>query len=328
MRDDKDTELMDRLVRLMASGQLDATAALPVIQELIPESETGDSIAVLLAGIAADDRPSIAGLADHLRHMRRIEVLRLRQEKLQGVEKGEERFTTIGDLPLDVELGCLGVWDSTEGIIQLVSVLSHYRFLRDFGDDVPVISQVVRDELARCWDPIARQLLSCETELAAALIDSAKQQATTRSLEYQTAIGELEVCFVRRKKLLAERIQEILIGDVEIPRESDEVLLAGYLGMAFEKADSPGKRERLIDRILSRPVVYSWPGLFAQSLSAQEIEKAELILTLRFGEQSKVGWLGWKSWVATQVERERLARERLLECYRFYPEMLLVWHQL
>jgi hypothetical protein len=331
MAEPSPTDLIALLARYAADGLLEAPQVLAAIGALAGESEKADGgAAALLDDLekqydpAHAAVPAIDALIDHVKQMRLDAARRFHRQRKQGRVDYTNFDTLLGDLPL----GELQAWNVQNPSVQVlesaISLVRDRRFISTRRDEAPTVAA----ELDRQYEQVA-------DEIDTILEGGGGQRPMVREL-----IGE-----IRRRLLgnlnrdddvveIAREVQEHLnrLETVAVASPSTESIQAHQseietlqsLSEQFLSATDHAERQQILDRVCSWPTAEA--GEVILQLAGTEPwarERAELILTCRFGRPSVIGWTGWENALNRAARR---GQQDFQEVVHEEPaELLLIW---
>jgi hypothetical protein len=331
MAEPSPTDLIALLARYAAEGLLEAPQVLAAIGALAGNSEkTNGGAAALLEDLerqrdpAQAAVPAIDALIGHVKQMRLDAARRFYRQRKQGRVDYTKFDTLLGDLPL----GDLQAWNTRNPTVQVlesaVALVRDRRFISTRRDEAPTVA----GELDRQYEQAA-------DEICAVLEGGGGQRQLVREL-----IGE-----IRRRLLgnfnrdddvvkLAREVQEHLNrleavaaaspSTESIQAENSEIETLQSLSERFLSATDHAERQQIFDRVCSWPTSEAGEVILQLAGTATWArERAELILTCRFGRPSVTGWTGWENALNRAARR---GQQDFQEVVREEPaELLLIW---
>lgn len=293
-------QLALRLIRFLRRTKLSPHHTLPAIEELAGQGEAEEPIESILSSLSAQEGGQCKALLEFLSDARFREAVKARNRRFLGEEASEESSLLLGDVPTNVSTAWSDGSELRPILEEAVQLLQDLRFLDAQDAKLPAI----RALLAGRYDVARQRLRPRLAALVGLALDElpADLQGEDSSLrrcleEVQTASHE------RTRRALAED------GPLEITL-GDHAWALAELKSALSSADVE-KRRRVFDAVLD------WPDVNAATLIRQmcqtptDQERAELVLTLRFGSRGSRGWHLWSSWLDQQHLAGRTEFERL-----------------
>jgi hypothetical protein len=196
----------------------------------------------------------------------------------------------LGDMPTNVTTA----WNIGSGLQPLaheaIQLLADLRFLDQQEIALPVIGKLVREKYESVASRLRPQLGRFVGDLFSQLPDDLLATDSPLNEALQNSVSNARKR--TRDAITADGPMEIQFGDYDVALSEVE---------SFIESASDRQRRQLFDAVLDWPDVSAVPLICKLGDSPREQERAELILTLRFGARSKGGWESWSEWLMMQA---------------------------
>ena len=302
------TELIALLARYGAEGDLQTPQVLSAIRAMSGDQAGPDpGAAELLEALnrqreaAQEPVPAIDALIRHIQQTRRAVANRFRQKSRSDAFDPAVFERLLGDLPLDdlarEALPTAGTDTPSQHILEsAISLARDRRFLSSRRSQAPTAAAALDRQYKVIGLDIFELLEKKNRRLALGIISQLQQQGQSvvrPGLDHSgtEALENLKHC-LDQLRIAAETNPQS--GPAE-PESTDEHSLQS-LEMAFHSADTPQRRQQILDRICAWPGQDHFEVLLRLGRSDEDVrERTGLILTCRYGQRPVPGWDSWKN---------------------------------
>ncbi|MFP6764238.1 MAG: hypothetical protein VB858_11485, partial [Planctomycetaceae bacterium] len=330
------TEMFALLARYGADGDLKTPEILAAIRAMAGEqTESDPGAAALLAKIiqqrdaAPESVPAIDALISHIQQTRQAAANRFRQQSRSEAFDPADFERLLGDLPLDdlapAVLPTAGTDAPSQHILEsAISLARDRRFLSSRRSQAPTAAAALDRQYKVIGLDIFELLEKKNRRLALRIIRQLQQQGQS---VVRPGLDHSGTEVLENLKNCLEQIRIAAEADPQSgpakPESADEHSLQS-LEVAFHSADTPQRRQQILDSICVWPGQDHFEVLLQLGRSDEDVrERAGLILTCRYGPRPVAGWNGWKNALERAI---RLRRDKLQQLINQAPaELLLIW---
>lgn len=320
-------DVINVLVRLLADRKLDVSQVLPSLKSLSDAALPAVSLSDLQRLLDQTDDAVLDPVRSILRLKLATEALRFRNLKLKRQPIPDDLLKDLGGLPGDAPIG----WITREAsVTQLGRALSHLRDLRclaDLKSPAPLITQTIEDAFNAAARATAEQPSVWASVKAADLVHTILSDTQLEEQD-RNALLLLKEIIGARERAQRERATKAVHEDPlrEQPAGVDEELFLEALASRALAAESLEERQRLLDRVATWPTDSAAPVLPKICNSAWAQDRANLILTLRFGEPHINDWSKWIGYLENQQREFEQKIRALGDPVQKHPaDLLLLW---
>jgi len=331
MAEPSPSELIRLLARFADLGVLEAPQVVSAIGDMAGSPTDPDPGAATLLDALEDHRnstsaamPAVNTVIDQVKRMRHAAADRFHRQNKQGQLDLKEFQLLLGDLPLEQTPSKATSGTGRRVLTSTISLARDRRFLAARRGQAPTVAE----ELDRQYDQLAEQTCAildrADRRLVFRIIYNLRQQlqrSATRTADAQTPKSLQSL--VDLLDQLQRAAESPVSSDANAEQDSSRVSLES-LETQFHAAENPLKRQQALDSIC----VWS-SSEFAEVIlkligsDPQACERADLILTCRFGKRSFAGWASWENALQQFISRSQHALEELVK--KKPAELLLIW---
>ncbi|MEO1997283.1 MAG: hypothetical protein ABGZ17_18595, partial [Planctomycetaceae bacterium] len=331
MAEPSPSELIRLLARFADLGVLEAPQVVSAIGAMAGSPTDPDPGAAALLEALEGHRdststamPAVDTVIDHVKQLRQAAADRFHRQNKQGQPDLKKFQRLLGDLPLE-QTPAKTTRDTARRVLtSTISLARDRRFLATRPGQAPTVSQ----ELDRQYEQIASQasaiLDRADRRLVFQIIYNLRRQLQRRGT--RTADGKASKSLRSQSNLLDQlqtAAESPASSDPKVEWDSSRISLES-LEEQFYTSETPLQRQSALDNICM------WSGSdFAEVLlkligsDPRACERADLILTCRFGKRSFDGWASWENTLQQFISRGQRALQELVQ--KKPAELLLVW---
>jgi hypothetical protein len=297
-------KLITDVVRLLAAGKISPSNAVPVLKSLTADEREPIAFESLLQAIREACGTEATRLIADLRTSRLRDAARFYAESRGRTLEVDDSSLTLAGLPKVTPADWHSPGDVLGDLSEAVRVARERRALEPFSAVVPVATQLVASRYSDQCSYSGLSLRRFARELIHVLdVAAADDPAITPSL--------------------LQRLTSLAVEDsAQVDPATDVAEIAGQYLAASDDAE----RLKWLDRLCSFPGIDAAQKITEVVENPLDQDRAEVILTCRFGPRSAAGWPGLKSWLA-RCERQR--QDEILSLQRLFrqapDELVLMW---
>ena len=294
-------DLIRSLVHWLAQGKLDAQQVLPALQQLAEPSTPPCSLLELLESLASKPEPGWGPLQRHLRETCWRLALNANASRTNGrVPEKEATLALLGlpwNAPLQWRAGL-----STESVESALRAAEDWLLVQAHGNEAPVTRDLVRNHVRRAAVAAVKQLQACGGILEAGWLQVGSAESTPSWP--QQVLETLRQQLDQLKSADTARAEQAVAQKrVPLPEEVNEAAALEHWRRRWQQASDDAGRRSLLDLLCSWPSAQAAATILEVAQPGWMQERAQLILTLRFGKAWLNSWNAWRQWLA-QADRE------------------------
>ena len=307
----------------MAQGKLEARVVLPALAQLSAEPAGAPPLIELLETVASGRGPEVASLTEHLRAVCRREALAARTQLVAGLGVPPEAGLTLAGLPFEAPRA----WRDLAALRRtlggaLVAARDHL-LLQANREAVPVTARAAQEHFRaaaahalpplQALGPIVNEALLAAAQAAASSPCPAEiTRALTAALEHFR-----QDAHSRASNALDEAV-------LPWPDDLDEAQALANWTQRWQQTTDRTEQRRLLDLLCAWPSARAAAPLRELVEPAWGQERAQVILTLRFGLTYVNSWPQWCRWLE-QCESEWRQQVGALETFARAEALTLLW---
>lgn len=303
-------DLTRSLVHWLAQGKLEARVVLPALERLSPESATASSLLDLLETAASASGPEVASLTDHLRDACRREALVAHDRLVAGKVLPSETALTLAGLPFDAPRGWRDVAAIQRTLRGALAAGRDRLLVQAHGEAAPVTARIVQEHCQQEAGEALRQIHTQGAILDERLLAAAQAGAPRPCPDAVTQVLRQALQNLRQdSQLRAGRALDE--AKVPLSDDLDEVQALADWTQRWQQAADATEQRRLLD------VLCAWPSARAVAPLRDSVEpgwmqeRAQVLLTLRFGLAWANSWPQWIRWLGQCEEAWRQQADAL-----------------
>ncbi len=322
-------EITGSLAHWLAAGKLDGRVVLPAVEGLALEGTPPVSLIALLESVVSQPaQQDVTTLASHLRTVCRRESLAARARRVSGQDLDPASAAALGGVPLDASFAWRNPRKGVDLITVAVQAAGDAFRAEKSGDASP---ELTRAALERLRKTSAEALVFLRREggiLNHRLLGAAQSAnrvgcpdevvlALTAWVEDQEVAARLEA---------AEAVDGLRPAALE---NVDDALAMGLWTDRWNRTKDIAERGALLNLLCSWPTPRASSELRTRVEPGWMEERAQVILSYRFGQGGLGTWPDWCGWMRG-LEPQWIAQAgELEECVRSHAAMLLwLWYRM
>lgn len=319
-----DADLVGQLAFFTATGRLPEAVGLQAIRDLTTAAGSAEptSVEALLQELRQREGETFARVLSDLRAAR----MRAAQHYFTQRQYGDEADfdeVLLGGLPVDAPVGWWRRRRQNENLAKAVAMAHDRRFAREHVDVAPETAQQLDERYKVAVQEVALPR-EWQTGFPVEAVGLLQRQAGRDD-------GDLSA----HLQTLSESLTQEDAAEEETPLEVaaangppfEPVVLESIL-FSLRMAESPEDRQVSLDRLCAFPQMEAAAAIDEMILDPAERERAELILTFRFGKRAGTGWAAWQNWLrrCDNLLYEDYEQQHAL-VRQHTGELLLMWLQ-
>lgn len=337
MAEPSPTDLIAQLARYASEGVLETPQVLAAIQTLTgPHDQTDSGAASLLEDLARQREtaqvvdPAIDALISHVKEMRISAAQRFHRQSEWGKVDTATFVTLLGDLPLTAPKAWSGKSPSIEILESAVSLVRDRRFIKTRRDQAPAVAAILDQKFEQIVNDAFATLVAGDCRLVRQLIKEVKERVAGSTPVYDTDTDTGAGAEANTARALNKYLTRLEDGasayweaaSISDDNSEEDSLLS--LEAQFRSSTNLSEQKGILDQICLWPTSDSAEAILRLAdTESWARERAELLLTCRFGAPQVAGWLG----VENGLKRAALPKQKeLSQLLSEEPaELLLIW---
>lgn len=307
MNEHRQLDLVGFLASLVASSRISQTTGMEAIRVLAATEESSANVDDVLAGLESQDKAECRRVITEIRSNRLREAQRFHEQRKAGQADPECDRVLLGDLPLDAPIGWWRRKHQNQTLQKFAQLAEDYRFAKTMKALAPQTAQYVEERYRK-----AAADIPWPNEWHGVFPN---EHLETLQADCQ---GQDETLFT-----LLESFKTEQTSSEELHPSVLEALVE-----QFQNGGTPTEKRTRLDRLCAYPKMEAAAAIAKLVTEPWAQERAELVMTCRFGKRLIGGWEAWRSWLQRcQGLLEEDLDAQFAVVRQHTAELLLFWLQ-